>query len=182
MNNSTILKSKIDSNSVQYIDNYNETIQIVDDFWERWLAVSNRKDDPYVIKHKSKGKLLARERIFALIDKGTPFYELSSLAANGLYDNKFHSAGIITGIGIIQGIESVIIANDPTVKGGTYVKETIKKHLRAQEIALEHHLACVYIVESGGIFLPEQANVFADKEHFGRLFYNQSILSAEGMP
>ncbi|PKP36394.1 MAG: methylcrotonoyl-CoA carboxylase [Bacteroidetes bacterium HGW-Bacteroidetes-15] len=182
MSDTTIIKTKVDSKSDQYWANYNETIQIVEDFRYKLLTVIERDHDKYVQKHRSKGRLLARERINLLIDKGTTFYEFSSLAANDMYNQQFHSAGIVTGIGIIQGIESVIIANDPTVKGGTYVKETIKKHLRAQEIALEHRLPAVYIVESGGIFLPEQANVFADHDHFGRIFYNQSRLSAEGIP
>ncbi len=133
-------------------------------------------------RHKNRGKLLARERIELLLDEGTPFLELSALAAIDQYDNQFPSAGIITGIGIINGIESIIIANDATTKGGTYIKETIKKHLRAQEIAEENNLACVYIVDSGGIFLPEQANVFPDKTDFGRIFYNQARLSAKGIP
>jgi 3-methylcrotonyl-CoA carboxylase beta subunit len=182
MNDLTVLKSNVKPGSDEYKSNYNETIQIMDDFKQRLQWVTERNDDPYVQKHKSKGKWLARERINALIDSQTEFYEFSALATNDLYEGKFHSAGIVTGIGIIQGIESVIIANDPTVKGGTYVNETIKKHLRAQEIAYEHHLPCVYIVESGGIFLPEQAHVFADRDHFGKIFYNQSRLSAAGIP
>ncbi|MFO7843568.1 MAG: carboxyl transferase domain-containing protein [Bacteroidales bacterium] len=182
MNDLTVLKSNVKSGSDEYKSNYNETIQVIDDFKKRLKKVTERNDDPYVQKHKSKGKWLARERINALIDNQTEFYEFSALATNDLYDGKFHSAGIVTGIGIIQGIESIIIANDPTVKGGTYVNETIKKHLRAQEIAYEHHLPCIYIVESGGIFLPEQANVFADRDHFGKIFYNQSRLSAAGIP
>ncbi len=133
-------------------------------------------------RHKQRGKLLARERIELLLDEGTPFLELSALAAINQYENQFPSAGIVTGIGVIQGIESMIIANDATTKGGTYVKETIKKHLRAQEIAEENHLTCVYLVDSGGIFLPEQANVFPDKNDFGRIFYNQARLSAKGIP
>ena len=182
MNDLTVLKSNVKSGSDEYKSNYNETIQVIDDFKKRLQKVTERNDDPYVQKHKSKGKWLARERINALVDSQTEFYEFSALATNDLYEGKFHSAGIVTGIGIIQGIESVIIANDPTVKGGTYVYETIKKHLRAQEIAYEHHLPCVYIVESGGIFLPEQAKVFADRDHFGKIFYNQSRLSAAGIP
>jgi len=182
MKDLTVLKSEIKPGSDEYKNNYDQTIQIIDNFKRKLQKVAERYDDPYVKKHKSKGKLLARERINALIDNQTAFSEFSALAANDLYEGKFHSAGIVTGIGIIRGIESVIIANDPTVKGGTYVKETIKKHLRAQEIACEHHLPCVYIVESGGIFLPEQANVFADREHFGKIFYNQSRLSAAGIP
>jgi 3-methylcrotonyl-CoA carboxylase beta subunit len=182
MEDITVIKSKIIPSSQEYKGNYRETLEIIEDFKNRLESIIERKDDPYVVKHKSKGKLLARERINKLIDSGSPFYEFSALAANDMYEGRFYAAGIITGIGTIQGIESVIIANDPTVKGGTYVKETIKKHLRAQEIAYEHHLPCVYIVESGGIFLPEQANLFADRDHFGRIFYNQSRLSAAGIP
>ncbi|MGQ8337545.1 carboxyl transferase domain-containing protein [Sunxiuqinia sp. A32] len=133
-------------------------------------------------KHRERGKLLARERIDILIDVKTPFLELSSFAAFGQYDDSFPSAGIVTGIGMIQGHECMIVANDATVKGGTYVKETIKKHVRAQEIALKNKLPCIYLVDSGGIFLPEQANVFPDRFDFGRVFYNQSRLSAEGIP
>lgn len=135
-----------------------------------------------VKKHKSRGKLLARERIDLLIDTHTPFMELSTLASYNMYDNQFPSAGIVTGIGVIHGRETVIIANDATVKGGTYNKEAIKKHVRAQEIALENGLPCVYMVDSGGVFLPEQAHVFPDKYHFGRFFYNQAKLSAMGCP
>jgi len=134
-----------------------------------------------VQKHKDRGKLLARERIEKLVDSHTPFIEFSELAANGQYDNAFPSAGIITGIGVIQGIETVIVANDATVKGGTYIRETIRKHVRAQEIAMENHLPVVYMVDSGGVFLPEQARVFPDKEDFGRLFRNQAQMSAAGI-
>ena len=133
-------------------------------------------------KHKNRGKLLARERIDLLLDPGTAFLELSTLAAEAQYQDSFPSAGIITGIGIIAAREVVVIANDATVKGGTYVKETIRKHLRAQEIALENNLPAIYLVDSGGIYLPEQAKVFPDKEDFGRIFYNQARLSAEGIP
>lgn len=133
-------------------------------------------------RHKRRGKLLARERIDRLIDPNTPFLELSPLAANGQYNDEFPSAGIVTGIGIIQGKEVMIVANDATVKGGTYVHETIKKHLRAQEIAQKNHLPSVYLVDSGGIFLPEQANVFSDKDDFGRIFFNQARMSAAGLP
>jgi 3-methylcrotonyl-CoA carboxylase beta subunit len=132
--------------------------------------------------HKKRGKLTARERIEKLIDLGSYFLEFSPLAAYGLYDNDVPSAGIVTGLGIISGRLCVIAANDATVKGGTYFPETIKKHLRAQEIALENRLPCVYMVDSGGVFLPKQAEVFPDKEHFGRIFYNQAIMSSLGIP
>ncbi len=133
-------------------------------------------------KHLERGKLLARDRINLLVDPNTPFLELSPLAAFGQYDDQFPSAGIVTGIGLIHGKEVVIIANDATVKGGTYIKETIKKHLRAQEIAFQNGLACVYLVDSGGVFLPQQAEVFPDRDDFGRIFFNQARLSAEGIP
>ncbi|HKL71938.1 MAG TPA: carboxyl transferase domain-containing protein [Marinilabiliaceae bacterium] len=133
-------------------------------------------------RHISRGKLLARERIDRLIDPNTPFLELSPLAANGQYNDEFPAAGIVTGIGIIHGREVMLVANDATVKGGTYLHETIKKHLRAQEIAEKNHLPCVYMVDSGGIFLPEQANVFSDKDDFGRIFFNQARMSAAGLP
>ncbi len=135
-----------------------------------------------IAKHKKRGKLLARERIDALLDPGAPFLEFSTLAANGLYDGDAPSAGIVTGIGRVQGRECVIIANDATVKGGTYFPITVKKHLRAQEIALENRLACIYLVDSGGANLPYQSEVFPDKEHFGRIFYNQAVMSSKGIP
>ena len=132
-------------------------------------------------RHINRGKLLARDRIDRLIDPNTPFLELSPLAANGQYNDEFPSAGIVTGIGIIHGREVMLIANDATVKGGTYIHETIKKHLRAQEIAEKNHLPSIYMVDSGGIFLPEQSNVFADKDDFGRIFFNQARMSAAGL-
>ena len=133
-------------------------------------------------KHTSRGKLLPRERIRALLDPGSPFLELSPLAAHGMYDDAAHAAGIITGIGRVNGIEVVVVANDATVKGGTYFPMTVKKHLRAQEVALENRLPCVYLVDSGGAFLPLQDEVFPDKEHFGRIFYNQARMSGLGIP
>jgi acetyl-CoA carboxylase carboxyltransferase component len=135
-----------------------------------------------VAKHKARGKLLARERIDGLLDPGSAFLEFSTLAAYGLYDGGSPSAGIVTGIGRIEGRECVIVANDATAKGGTYFPLTVKKHLRAQEIAFENRLPCVYLVDSGGAFLPLQSEVFPDKEHFGRIFYNQANLSAAGIP
>jgi acetyl-CoA carboxylase carboxyltransferase component len=132
-------------------------------------------------RHRERGKLLVRERIELLLDPRTPFLELSPLAAYGLYEDEAPGAGIVTGIGRIAGREAVIIANDATVKGGTYYPLTVKKHLRAQEIALENHLPCVYMVDSGGAFLPLQDQVFPDREHFGRIFYNQARMSAMGL-
>jgi 3-methylcrotonyl-CoA carboxylase beta subunit len=134
-----------------------------------------------VNRHRAAGKLTARERVELLLDPGSPFLELSQLAAHGMYGGGIACGGIITGIGRVSGRECVIVANDPTVKGGTYYPITVKKHLRAQEIARENRLACVYLVESGGAFLPAQDEVFPDREHFGRIFYNQATLSAEGV-
>lgn len=152
------------------------------DFHEKLKKVYEREEEQSVGKHRERGKLLPRERIEKLVDNGTPFLELSPLAAYNQYNNAFPSAGIITGIGIIHNREVVIVANDATVKGGTYVRETIRKHVRAQEIALENNLPVVYMVDSGGVFLPEQSKVFPDKEDFGRLFRNQAQLSAKGIP
>jgi 3-methylcrotonyl-CoA carboxylase beta subunit len=134
-----------------------------------------------VARHRERGRLLARERIDTLLDPGAPFLELSALAAHGLYGDEVPAAGIVTGIGRVAGRECVIVANDPTVKGGTYYPLTVKKHLRAQEVAAQNHLPCLYLVESGGAFLPAQDEVFPDREHFGRIFYNQANLSAAGI-
>ncbi|MFJ1459864.1 carboxyl transferase domain-containing protein [Nocardia sp. N2S4-5] len=133
-------------------------------------------------RHVARGKLLPRERVGQLLDQGSPFLELSPLAATGMYDDDCPGAGIITGIGRVSGRECVIVANDATVKGGTYYPMTVKKHLRAQEVALQNHLPCLYLVDSGGAFLPRQDEVFPDREHFGRIFYNQATMSAAGIP
>src|SRR5947208_12608910 len=133
-------------------------------------------------RHISRGKLPARERIDRLVDPGTAFLELNALAAWDLYDGGAPSAGIVTGIGVVEGRECVIVANDATVKGGSYFPLTVKKHLRAQEVAEQNRLPCIYLVDSGGAFLPLQAEVFPDREHFGRIFYNQAQMSAKGIP
>src|SRR5207249_10583730 len=133
-------------------------------------------------KHVARGKLLARERIDLLIDPGTPFLELSALAAYDMYGGDVPCAGLITGIGQISSQDCVLVANDATVKGGTYYPITVKKHLRAQEIARDNHLPCIYLVDSGGAFLPLQDDIFPDRDHFGRIFYNQARLSAAGIP
>src|ERR1700688_3054373 len=132
-------------------------------------------------RHLARGKLLPRERVMTLIDPGTPLLELSPLAAKGMYDDAIHGAGIITGVGRVAGSECVIVCNDSTIKGGTYYPMTVKKHLRAQEIARENRLPCLYLVDSGGANLPHQTEVFPDREHFGRIFYNQATLSAAGI-
>lgn len=155
--------------------------EVLAGFRAKLAAVSSHGPAPAIEKHRSRGKLLARERIDLLVDPNTPFLELSSFAAYNQYDNAFPSAGIVTGIGLVEGRECLIIANDATVKGGTYIRETIKKHVRAQEIALQNKLICIYLVDSGGIYLPEQANVFPDRFDFGRVFYNQARMSAEGI-
>jgi len=176
------IQSKIDPENPEFKLNRVEYLKLLDRFKSTLSEIRQGGPEQVVARHKERGKLLARERIDLLLDRNTPFIELSALAAIGLYDNGFPSAGIITGIGVIHGKEVMVIANDATVKGGTYVKETIKKHVRAQEIAMENRLPCVYLVDSGGVFLPEQANVFPDKYDFGRFFYNQARLSAQGIP
>jgi acetyl-CoA carboxylase carboxyltransferase component len=176
------IESKINTSSEAFKNNLEAYNSIMEDFRTKLKSVINGSPKQAIERHKERGKLLARERIDRLIDPNTPFVELSTMAAYGAYENQFPSAGIITGIGVIQGRETIIIANDATVKGGTYVKETIKKHVRAQEIAMENHLPCVYMVDSGGVFLPEQSNVFPDRFDFGRFFFNQARMSALGIP
>jgi acetyl-CoA carboxylase carboxyltransferase component len=144
-------------------------------------AVKKGGGEAAVARHKERGKMFVRERIDAVIDPETPFLEFSPLAANAMYGDEAPSAGIVTGIGMIHGHHTVIVANDATVKGGTYFPITVKKHLRAQEIAMQNRLACLYLVDSGGAFLPLQADVFPDRDHFGRIFYNQARMSAEGL-
>jgi len=176
------LKTKIDTQSDEYKNNKKEFLKLLDKY--RHIIEENTRggSERAVKKHKDRNKLLARERIDLLVDPNTPFMELSPMAAYGQYNNGFPSAGIVTGIGVIHGQETIIIANDATVKGGTYMRFTIKKHLRAQQIAMENHLPCVYMVDSGGAFLPEQDTVFPDVNHFGRLFFNQAKMSAKGIP
>ena len=176
------LETKINTNSDEFKKNKEEFLKLLSKYKEIQKDVTKGGSEKAVLRHKERGKLLARERIDRLVDPNTPFIELSSLAAFNIFDNGHPSAGIVTGIGVIHGKETIIIANDATVKGGTYIKETIKKHLRAQEIAIENHLPCVYMVDSGGVFLPEQSNVFPDRDHFGRFFYNQARLSSLGIP
>src|SRR5215813_1584695 len=155
--------------------------QIVQELRSKLEEVKKGGGESAVKRHKERGKMFVRERIDAVIDPDTPFLEFSPLAANGMYDGEAPSAGIVTGIGMIHGHQTVILANDATVKGGTYFPITVKKHLRAQEIAMQNRLACLYLVDSGGAFLPLQAEVFPDRDHFGRIFYNQARMSAEGL-
>src|SRR5438552_768980 len=133
-------------------------------------------------RHRSRGKLTARERVDRLVDPGGAFLELNALAAWDVYDAQAPAAGIVTGVGVVEGRECVIVANDATVKGGTYFPLTVKKHLRAQEVAAQNHLPCLYLADSGGAFLPLQADVFPDRDHFGRIFFNQAQMSAQGIP
>jgi acetyl-CoA carboxylase carboxyltransferase component len=155
---------------------------LVDELRERSARSATGGGEQAVERHRSRGKLLARERIDRLLDPGTAFLELNALAAWELYDDQAPAAGIVTGIGVVEGRECVIVANDATVKGGSYFPLTVKKHLRAQEVAEQNALPCIYLVDSGGAFLPLQAEVFPDREHFGRIFYNQARMSAKGIP
>src|ERR671935_898927 len=156
--------------------------RLVAELRERTALVALGGGEKAVERHRSRGKLTARERIDRLLDPGSAFLELSALAAWELYDGQAPAAGIVTGIGVIEGRECVLVANDATVKGGTYFPVTVKKHLRAQEIAEQNRLPCIYLVDSGGAFLPLQAEVFPDRDHFGRIFFNQARLSAKGIP
>ncbi|MGH2401412.1 MAG: carboxyl transferase domain-containing protein [Candidatus Limnocylindria bacterium] len=180
-----VLRSSLDSASKTFQDNAAAMARLVEDLRARQSALAGRGaggDDRSIARHRERGKLPVRERIDRLTDPGSAFLELSALAANGLYGDDAPGAGIVTGIGHIEGSECVIVANDATVKGGTYYPITVKKHLRAQEIALENRLPCLYLVDSGGAFLPLQDDVFPDREHFGRIFYNQAQLSARRIP
>ncbi len=176
------LKSNINTLEGKFEEKIRVYGELMKVFHSRMNNIFARDNDPSVIRHRSRGKLDARSRIDLLTDEKTPFLELSPMAAYGQYDNQFPSAGIITGIGRVHGKPCMIIANDATVKGGTYIHETVKKHLRGQEIALHNHLPCIYLVDSGGIFLPEQSRIFPDQDGFGRIFYNQSQMSAAGIP
>jgi acetyl-CoA carboxylase carboxyltransferase component len=180
-----VLRSRLDPASAESLANREAMERQVEELRRRTAAITDRGaggDDRSIARHRERGKLPVRERIDRLIDPGSAFLELSALAADGLYDDEAPSAGIVTGIGRIEGTTCVIVANDATVKGGTYYPITVKKHLRAQEIALENHLPCVYLVDSGGAFLPLQADVFPDREHFGRIFFNQARMSSLGIP
>jgi 3-methylcrotonyl-CoA carboxylase beta subunit len=177
-----ILETLIQNNSDEFKKNKTHALALVADLKSRLQKIKLGGGEEAMKKHKSRGKLTARERIEGLLDPGTSFLEFSTLAANGMYDDQAPGAGIITGIGVIQNTECMIVANDATVKGGTYFPMTGKKHLRAQEIALENALPCIYLVDSGGAFLPLQSEIFPDRDHFGRIFYNQARMSAQNIP
>ncbi len=176
-----VIASKLDPRSAPYQVSAAAMTQLVADLREKVAIVAQGGGEAAREKHLARGKLLPRERVRTLLDVGSPFLELSQLAAWEMYDNQVPAAGIITGIGRVSGRECVIVANDATVKGGTYYPITVKKHLRAQEIAQQNHLPCIYLVDSGGANLPNQDEVFPDREHFGRIFYNQANLSAQGI-
>ena len=173
--------TKIDVHSADFTNNAEHMGILVNDLQKKLQKSSHGGSEEARNKHSERGKLLPRERVRLLLDPGSPFLEFSPLAAHDLYDDDVPAAGIITGIGRVSGTEVMVVANDATVKGGTYYPLTVKKHLRAQEIALENHLPCVYLVDSGGAFLRRQDEVFPDREHFGRIFYNQANLSARGI-
>ena len=175
------LPTRVDRSAEDFARRREFNLSLIEDLKKRIDEVKKGGGEKYVTRHRSRGKMLARERINEICDPGTPFLEFSSLAANGLYDSRAHSAGIITGIGVVHGKECLFVANDATVKGGSYYPMTVKKHIRAQEIADENNLTCIYLVDSGGAFLPMQDEVFPDKGHFGRIFRNQAILSSKGV-
>ena len=178
----TVLQTSLNTRSSDFDRNRAHNEALVRDLREKVATVSRGGGDRARDKHLGRGKLLVRDRIRGLLDPGAPFLELSQLAAYGMHDNEVACAGIVTGIGRVSGQECVIVANDATVKGGTYYPTTVKKHLRAQEIAQENGLPCIYLVDSGGAYLPLQDEVFPDREHFGRIFFNQAKMSALGIP
>jgi 3-methylcrotonyl-CoA carboxylase beta subunit len=176
------LRSTIDPTSSDFKRNVEAMQAQVAELRDKLAAVAGGGGEASRSKHTARGKMLARDRVDLLIDPGTAFLELSPLAANGLYGGDVHSASVVTGVGRVSGRECMIVANDATIKGGTYYPMTVKKHLRAQDIARQNNLPCIYMVDSGGAFLPEQDELFPDERHFGRIFYNQAQMSALGIP
>jgi acetyl-CoA carboxylase carboxyltransferase component len=177
-----LLESHLDLASDEFKANAAHHRALAAELRERLARIKQGGGADLVKRHVARGKLFVRDRIEKALDPGTAFLELSPLAAWGLYDGEAPAAGIVTGVGTIHGRPVMIVAIDATVKGGTYLPLTVKKHLRAQEIALENRLPCIYLVDSGGAFLPLQADVFPDRDHFGRIFYNQARMSALGIP
>jgi len=176
------LKSRVDVRSDEFRANAAALRALVEDLKREVASAARGGGEAACARHVARGKLLPRERIERLLDPGSPFLEIGQLAAHGLYDGDAPAAGLVAGVGRIHGTECLVVANDATVKGGTYYPVTVKKHLRAQEIAAQNRLPCVYLVDSGGAFLPKQDEVFPDRDHFGRIFYNQAQLSAQGIP
>src|ERR671932_2022046 len=177
-----LLSSQVDRAADDFSRRHERMAQLVAELRERTAQVARGGGDKATERHRSRGKLTARERIDRLVDPSGAFLELNALAAWDLYEGQAPAAGIVTGIGVVEGRECVIVANDATVKGGTYFPLTVKKHLRAQEVAEQNRLPCIYLVDSGGAFLPLQDEVFPDRDHFGRIFFNQARLSAAGIP
>jgi 3-methylcrotonyl-CoA carboxylase beta subunit len=177
-----ILKTNVNARDARFKENAEAMARLVAGLAEERGKAALGGDQRSRDRHVSRGKLLPRDRVYGLIDPGSPFLELSPMAAHGMYGEAINGAGIITGVGRVAGQESVIVCNDATIKGGTYYPVTVKKHLRAQEVALENNLPCFYLVDSGGANLPNQAEIFPDREHFGRIFYNQARMSAKGIP
>lgn len=177
-----VLKSKLDPASPTFAANARAMEALVYDLRQKTAIAAQGGSEKARERHTERGKLLPRERVERLIDPGSPFLEIGALAANGMYNDEAPGAGMIAGVGRVEGRECVIVCNDATVKGGTYYPMTVKKHLRAQEIAEQNHLPCLYLVDSGGANLPHQAEIFPDREHFGRIFYNQANMSAKGIP
>src|SRR5690348_1061498 len=178
----TAIKSSIATTSAAFKSNAEAMASLVAELKSKMATAALGGDERSRKRHTERGKLLPRARVEQLLDPGSPFLELSPLAANGMYSKDIHAAGIITGVGRVSGRECVIVCNDATIKGGTYFPMTVKKHLRAQEIARENRLPCIYLVDSGGANLPQHTEVFPDREHFGRIFYNQATLSSLGIP
>ena len=177
-----VIKSKLDPASAGFAANAQTMAALVDELRARTDKAQQGGSERARERHVARGKLLPRERVERLLDPGTPFLEIGALAANGIYEDAAPGAGMIAGVGRVEGRECMIVCNDATVKGGTYYPITVKKHLRAQEIAEQNHLPCLYLVDSGGANLPHQADIFPDREHFGRIFYNQANMSAKGIP
>jgi acetyl-CoA carboxylase carboxyltransferase component len=177
-----VLDSRADRAAEEYAANRTRMEALVAELRERTEQVAAERPEGSVERHRSRGKLLARERVERLLDPGTAFLELNALAAWDVYGGDAPGAGMVTGIGSVEGVECVLVANDATVKGGTYYPLTVKKHLRAQEVAEQNNLPCIYLVDSGGAFLPLQDEVFPDREHFGRIFFNQAVMSSKGIP
>jgi acetyl-CoA carboxylase carboxyltransferase component len=177
-----VIESHVDPSAAEFRENRAHMDGLVADLRARLARVAKGGGEEAIRRQREQGKLPVRERVERLLDRGTPFLEVGALAASGIYDDAAPAAGMVTGIGRVRGREVMVVANDPTVKGGTYFPLTVKKHLRAQEIAEENRLPCVYLVDSGGAFLPLQADVFPDRDHFGRIFYNEARMSALGIP
>ena len=177
-----VLKSTINTSSDAFQTNVRAMRALVEDLAAKRAEIAVGGPAKLRERHVARGKLLPRDRVLGLIDPGSPFLELSQFAAFGQYTGDIHGAGVITGVGRVSGREVMIVCNDATIKGGTYYPMTVKKHVRAQEIAWENRLPCVYLVDSGGANLPHHTDVFPDKEHFGRIFYNQARMSADGIP